>query len=134
MQLVWTIGMYLVWLDANLVSDLVKSGRTIRGPFRAASDLAEATREQLGDDTCVYSDEEIVKELEKRGDGLRYYGSLPDDYGVLHIGMTSRPVPKFLLSRRRLYGAGGSVVGRHATSSTERLVFPTSPSAVQECG
>ncbi|KAL9024274.1 MAG: hypothetical protein Q9180_007948, partial [Flavoplaca navasiana] len=71
LQLVWTFGMYCLWLDANLASRLVKAGRTIRGPFRAATDLAEAMNETLGDEYCAYTDQEIEKELEKSGNMLR---------------------------------------------------------------
>ncbi|KAL8833414.1 MAG: hypothetical protein Q9176_007996 [Flavoplaca citrina] len=105
LQLVWTFGMYCLWLDANLASKLVKAGRTIRGPFRAATDLAEAMNETLGDEYCAYTDQEIEKELEKSGNMLRYYSTLSDDDDrLLHVGMTSRPGARVVLRKQKLYG------------------------------
>ncbi|KAL8683324.1 MAG: hypothetical protein Q9186_000707 [Xanthomendoza sp. 1 TL-2023] len=104
LQLVWTVGMYCIWLDANLTSELVKSGRTIRGPFRAAADLAEALNETLGGEYCAYTDKEIEKELERSGDLLRYNSTLRDDDGTLHVGLTSQEGARVLLSRNKLYG------------------------------
>ncbi|KAI4265249.1 MAG: hypothetical protein L6R38_009555 [Xanthoria sp. 2 TBL-2021] len=106
LQLAWTLGMYCLWLDANLASELVKTGRTIRGPFRAAADLAEAMKETLGDEYCAYTDKEIEKELERSGNMLRYHSTLSDDDDqLLHVGLTSQPGAKVLLSRQKLYGA-----------------------------
>ncbi|KAL8866108.1 MAG: hypothetical protein Q9198_009039 [Flavoplaca austrocitrina] len=105
LQLVWTFGMYCLWLDANLASKLVKAGRTIRGPFRAATDLAEAMNETLGDEYCAYTDQEIEKELEKSGNRLRYYSTLSDDDDrLLHVGMTSQPEARVVLRKQKLYG------------------------------
>ncbi|KAL8772517.1 MAG: hypothetical protein Q9194_004580 [Teloschistes cf. exilis] len=104
LQIIWTIGMYCVWLDANIASKLVRSGRTVRGPFRAAADLTEALNETLGHEYCAYTDYEIEKELEKSGKRLRYYGSHRDDDGPLHVGMTTEEETSVLLSSKRLYG------------------------------
>ncbi|KAL8925445.1 MAG: hypothetical protein Q9208_003537 [Pyrenodesmia sp. 3 TL-2023] len=108
LQILWTIGMYAVWMDANINSELVKYGRKIRGPFRAAADLVEAMNETLGYEYCAYKDKEIAKALEGSGDRLRYYSSLTDDDKVLHIGMTSEPSAYVYLSRKRLYGSRGT--------------------------
>ncbi|KAL8725295.1 MAG: hypothetical protein Q9166_007444 [cf. Caloplaca sp. 2 TL-2023] len=105
LQIVWTFGMYCVWLDANLASELIKAGRTIRGPFRAAADLAEALNETLGHEYCAYTDEEIEKELKRSGEMLRYNSTLRDDDGLLHVGLTTKPDARVLLSRKKLYGA-----------------------------
>lgn len=108
LQLAWTLGMYCLWLDANLASHLVKAGRTIRGPFRAAADLAEAMNETLGDEYCAYTDQEIEKELERSGNMLRYNSTLADDDDqLLHVGLTSQPGARVLLDRRKLYGVAG---------------------------
>lgn len=96
--------MYCVWLDANIASKLVRSGRTVRGPFRAAADLTEALNETLGHEYCAYTDYEIQKELEKSGKRLKYYGSHRDDDGLLHVGMTTEEETSVLLSSKRLYG------------------------------
>lgn len=109
LQLAWTLGMYCLWLDANLASHLVKAGRTIRGPFRAAADLTEAMNETLGDEYCAYTDQEIEKELERSGDMLRYNSTLADDDDdqLSHVGLTSQPGARVLLDRRKLYGTAG---------------------------
>ncbi|KAI4176342.1 MAG: hypothetical protein LQ343_001081 [Gyalolechia ehrenbergii] len=65
LQIIWTFGMFCVWLDANIFSELVRNGRTIRGPFRAAADLVEAMNETLGHEYCAYSEKDISSELEK---------------------------------------------------------------------
>ncbi|KAI4237653.1 MAG: hypothetical protein LQ352_007929 [Teloschistes flavicans] len=109
LQIVWTIGMYCVWVDANIASHLVRSGRTVRGPFRAAADLAEALNETLGHEYCAYTDDEIEKELEKSGKRLKYHGSHRDDDGPLHIGMTTGEETSMLLSSKRLYGTNKGV-------------------------
>ncbi|KAL8765340.1 MAG: hypothetical protein Q9209_007567 [Squamulea sp. 1 TL-2023] len=105
LQLVWTIGMYLVWLDANIFSALVKAGRTIRGPFRAAADLAEVMSESLGSEYCAYTDKEIEKELDKLGNTLQYNSTMCDNEMLQHVGLTAQPGAGVLLSRQKLYGA-----------------------------
>ncbi len=102
----WTLGMYCLWLDANLASKLVRAGRTIRGPFRAAADFAEALNETLGSEYCAYTDKEIEKELERSGNMVRYNSTLgDDDEQLLHVGLTAQPWARVLLSKVRLYGA-----------------------------
>jgi hypothetical protein len=91
LQLVWTLGMFLVWLDANIYSELCRKGRKMRGSFRNALDLAEAVREVLGDELCAYSDKGIVRQLGKSRIGLRFYATTSDtDTGLSHIGLSSR--------------------------------------------
>ncbi|KAL8750193.1 MAG: hypothetical protein Q9184_006510 [Pyrenodesmia sp. 2 TL-2023] len=108
LQIIWTVGMYAVWMDANINSELVRYGRKLRGPFRAAADLVEAMNETLGHEYCAYKDKEIAKALEESGDRLRYYSSLRDDDEALHIGMTSEPSAYVYLSRKRVYGSRGT--------------------------
>ncbi|KAI4123331.1 MAG: hypothetical protein LQ338_005313, partial [Usnochroma carphineum] len=105
LQIIWTVGMYCVWLDANIASELVKYGRTIRGPFRAVADLAEAMNETLGPNYCAYTEEEIAKELDRSGNQLRYNTSLADDDELLHIGLTIKPEARVFLRRKQLYGS-----------------------------
>ncbi|KAL8722230.1 MAG: hypothetical protein Q9181_007535 [Wetmoreana brouardii] len=105
LQIIWTFGMYCVWLDANFASELLRNGRTVRGPFRAAADIVEAMNEILGHEYCVYTDNVIEKELEKSGAKIRYYGSLRDDDELLHIGLTAKKDARMLLSAKLLYGA-----------------------------
>ncbi|KAL8910311.1 MAG: hypothetical protein Q9171_004397 [Xanthocarpia ochracea] len=106
LQMAWTLGMYCLWLDANLASKLVRAGRTIRGPFRAAADLAEALNETLGSEYCAYTDKEIEKELERSGNMVRYNSTVgDDDEQLLHVGLTAQPWARVLLDKVRLYGA-----------------------------
>lgn len=103
--------MFLVWLDANIYSELCRKGRKMRGSFRNALDLAEAVREVLGDELCVYSDQEIVRQLGKSRIGLRFYARTNDtdiDMGtgtgtdVSHIGLSSTRGEKEESQRFRL--------------------------------
>lgn len=105
LQIVWTFGMYCVWLDTNIASELVRSGRTVRGPLRAAADLVEAMNETLGHEYCAYTDKEIEKALKRSGDRLRYSASLRDHEELLHVGLTAKPEARVLLSKKMLYGA-----------------------------
>ncbi|KAL8992798.1 MAG: hypothetical protein Q9188_007494 [Gyalolechia gomerana] len=116
LQIIWTFGMFCVWLDANIFSELVRNGRTIRGPFRAAADLVEAMNETLGHEYCAYSEKDISSELEKSGDRLRY-NTIPEDDrdGLLHVGVTTKSSARILLSDKRLYGAKDTARRRNVT-------------------
>ncbi|KAL8966473.1 MAG: hypothetical protein Q9197_005957 [Variospora fuerteventurae] len=118
LQILWTIGMYGVWLDANIASDLVRNGRTIRGPFRAAADLVEAMNHTLGTEHCAYSDEEVAKALQASGDRLRYESTYGDDE-LLHVGLTTKSTAKVYLSRKKLYGSNGTARRRHVGHERE---------------
>ncbi|KAL8945805.1 MAG: hypothetical protein Q9222_007704 [Ikaeria aurantiellina] len=107
LQILWTFGMYCVWLDANIFSELVRSGRTIRGPFRAAADLVEAMNETLGNEYCAYSEQEIEKALQRSGDTLKYDSLLREGSDVLHVGLSTDKDARVLMSRKRLYGRKG---------------------------
>ena len=101
--IVWIIGMYAIWLDANLNSELCRRGRKLRSPFRAAADLAEAMNEVLGDKTCAYSDSQLAKAL-KRQPGVRYYSTRPKNGQVGHIGLSSVRRRTVKIDRFKLYG------------------------------
>lgn len=109
LQLAWTIGIFLVWLHANLRSQLIRTGRRIRGNYRAAADLAEAMQETLGDEFCTYSDSEIARELEREGLALRYRTKDVRDTGLSHVGLARSGF--FVLDRSKLYGARRRVRG-----------------------
>ncbi|KAL8932082.1 MAG: hypothetical protein Q9216_006969 [Gyalolechia sp. 2 TL-2023] len=105
LQIIWTLGMFCVWLDANIASELVRNGRTIRGHFRAAADLVEAMNKTLGHEYCAYSEKELANGLDKSGDRLRYNTISEDDRdGLLHVGVTTSPSARVLVSDKRLYG------------------------------
>ena len=105
LQLAWMAGMYIVWLEANVNSQLVRRGRRIRGPLRAASDLVEAMREVLGDEYCAYSNSELEKELAKDKGRVRYFATDATKDGVAHVGLSSRRGERVNLNLNQLYGS-----------------------------
>lgn len=108
LQLVWTFGMFMVWLDANLCSELCRKGRKMRGSFRNALDLAEAVKEVLGDELCAYSEKEIARQLGKSNIGLQFYSTSDTDDGISHIGISSlKSGQRFRLRDKSLYGRPG---------------------------
>lgn len=110
LQLVWTLGMFIVWLDANVYGKLCRNGRKMRGSFRNALDLAEAIKEVLGDDLCAYSNRKIARQLAKFGRGLQFYSTTEDSRknntpGISHIGISSFTNGQRLqLEYKSLYG------------------------------
>ena len=103
LQLVWTSGMLLVWLHANMTSELLFKARNIRGNYRAVADLAEPMKDILGDECCAYSDREMSQELIREGHALRYCTTDWGDSGLSHIGLAKHG--KVVLGHSRLYGA-----------------------------
>ena len=101
--IIWISGMYLVWLDANIYSALCRSGRKVRGPFRATADLAEAMREVLGDECCAYTDSQLARELSVQP-GVKYYSGDSQDGDVSHIGLSSRRLGSVPYNSTKLYG------------------------------
>ena len=99
----WVFGMYFVWLDANIYSALCRSGRKLRGNFRAAADLSEAMGEVLGDEMCAYSDVELWNEL-RMEPGVQYYASDAPEGDVSHIGLSSRRRARVPYNSTKLYG------------------------------
>jgi hypothetical protein len=73
LQLIWSFGMYGLWVDASRKSQLHRAGRRL-GPYRGILDIAEAIQNDLGPDTCAYSDAELRKAIKKRSSarGLSY--------------------------------------------------------------
>lgn len=115
LQFVWTLGMYIVWLDANCNSELCRKRRKMRGSFRNALDLAEAIREVLGDELCAYPERQIADQLHKSKGGLRFYSGANSidndntDASVSHIGLSSLKGgggPRLRLHDNTLYGGG----------------------------
>ena len=105
--IIWMIGMCFVWVEANLHSDLCRSGRKVRGPYRAAVDLAEAMSEVLGHETCAYSDKELSKALSQER-GVRYYTSRTSEGDVSHIGISSRKLgQRVKCDSTKFYGKSG---------------------------
>lgn len=101
----WLFGMYIVWLDARIYSALCRSGRKVRGHYRAVADLSEAMKEILGNEICAYSDSELAREL-SRQPGMRYYASDPHDGGASHIGLSSISRRRVPYNSTKMYGSG----------------------------
>lgn len=96
--------MFIVWLDANINSQLCRTGRKTRGSLRAALDIAEAMREVLGEESCAYQNAEIASELEKLRVGVQYYATNADGDGVSHIGLSSTRSGQLSLRNDTIYG------------------------------
>ena len=104
LQMIWTLGMFLVWLHAHMTSELLLAQRTVHGPLRAAADLAEAMKEVLGDEFCNYQDGELQRELKSEGGNLRFYTKDGEEDEVGHIGISSKEDRALALKRTKLYG------------------------------
>ena len=101
LQLAWAIGLYLVWLNANLRSDLCRSGRNLGGVYRSATDLVGAMREDLGDKIDYYNNKEMKQALAKYGEigwELRGYDKDGVPYVVISSGVEDAGKP--LLKRK----------------------------------
>jgi len=87
LELAWVSICYLLWLDANFNSRLLRYRRNGYGTFRSTLDLAEAIHRELGGATSAYSNGELKKALEGREEiGF----SVEEKTGANHIGI----VPK----------------------------------------
>ena len=84
----WIIGTYGVWVHLNRKSLFLRTRHL--GRYRAAVDMVEAIREDLGHNTCAYTDEELDRELKKQP-GVKYYVDYGEGEAPAHIGLTSRP-------------------------------------------
>lgn len=103
LQIVWIFGMSIVWVDANICSQLCRRGRKTQGYFRAALDIAEAMRNVLGDESCAYTNAEINHELKRFKSGIQYYTTDTTSDGISHIGLGSKS-GKFSLGNAPFYG------------------------------
>ena len=108
LQITWTFGMFIVWLDANINSQLCRTGRKTRGFLRPALDIAEAVRDVLGEELCTYQSTEISRALDTMRMGVRYYAADADGDGVSHIGLGSERSRRLLLSNDTTYGGSGT--------------------------
>lgn len=88
LQIAWTVGMFIVWLDVNINSQLCRTGRKTSGSLRAALDIAEAMREVLGEEPCAYQNTEIDRALERMRVGVQYCANNVYGYGFSHIGLS----------------------------------------------
>lgn len=105
--------MFIVWLDANINSQLCRTGRKTRGFLRPSLDIAEAMRDVLGEELCTYQNAEISRALDKMRIGVRYYAADADADGISHIGLGSNRSGQLLVSNDTTYG--GSRDSREAS-------------------
>lgn len=98
----WLFGLWILWLDADSKSQLVRKGRRM-GTYRAIVDISEAMREDLGPNLCAYSEKELTDAVRKKAP-LKYFVSEEKEDGVSHIGLSSRPSDKVQLSWDQEYG------------------------------
>ena len=62
---IWSIGIYIMWLDAHLNSRYDRAGREM-GTYRAALDLARAMRKDMGEEATENLSNTELKERVKR--------------------------------------------------------------------
>jgi hypothetical protein len=78
---VWSIGMYIMWLDAYLNSRFSRANREL-GTYRASWDFAEAMRKDMGDGAVpeAMSNQEVKEKVRQamNGDRVRYHMDDPD--------------------------------------------------------
>ena len=87
LEVAWVSICYMLWLDANLNSRLLRHRRSAYGVFRSSLDLAEAVRRELGDSTSAYANADLKKALEGREEiGF----SVEEERGAKHVGIVPR--------------------------------------------
>lgn len=96
-EIIWAVGMFGVWWDANKASEMNRWGLRRNGVLRNVTDLSEAMRRDLGNSTCSYSNDELEKSLKKRK--LRYVMEGSGEGSVVHVGLSSSEGPKVKLER-----------------------------------
>jgi hypothetical protein len=91
----WLVGMWIIWFDCDVNSELCKKGRRL-GLWRTILDLADALREDLGPNTCGYSDEELAQVLARKPP-IKYYMRVPSETEPGYIGLSSRKMDRIRL-------------------------------------
>ena len=92
----WLFGLWILWLDSDTQSQFCKKGRRM-GTYRAIVDIAEAIREDLGENLAAYSEEELAAALRQQSK-IKYYVTEPKEDSLAHIGLSSRKSDKIELS------------------------------------
>lgn len=98
----WIFGLWILWLDTELKSQLVRAGRRM-GTYRAIADISEAMREDLGDNLCAYSDRELASAVKRRGP-VKYYVTEGKGDEPSRIGLSSRRSEKVEVAWGKEYG------------------------------
>lgn len=66
LEVIWCFICWILWVDANANSELLRHRRRTDGLLRHVLDLAEAVNKELGPGCAEYSSQELEEELEKR--------------------------------------------------------------------
>ena len=111
----WSIGMYVMWLDAYLNSRFSRADRNL-GTYRASWDFAEAMRRDMADSavTEAMSNREVKKRVRQARNG-----------GRVRYEMNDPGVPVSRLDELRIWWSGVDIGGgrpkreRHRPSSLE---------------
>lgn len=72
------------------------------GTYRAIADVAEAMREDLGEDCCAYSDKELATALKRKGP-IKYYVDPGAKGRAGHVGLSSRVSERAILKWDKEY-------------------------------
>jgi hypothetical protein len=94
----WSITMYVIWLDAQLKSTLVKAGYQLT-PLRAAFAMAKAAKRRtgLGEKQLVRAN---TKELEQELYGTRRTKKTNVEYGIFEAADEEHGEVKSVIRRR----------------------------------
>lgn len=69
-QLIWSLGMYGLWVDSFRKSQMHQAGRRL-GVYRGILDVAEAFQNDLGPHACAYSNAELRNAIKQRSSPIR---------------------------------------------------------------
>ena len=109
LELMWCIVCSYLWLYSVTHSTIGLHSRPAIGALRNTLDLAEVVKEELGENTCLYTNKQLMKALS--GSDPIGYTTKERSNGVIHLGLASVPVKdggvgrrRVRLDRDRLYG------------------------------
>ncbi|KAI9804980.1 MAG: hypothetical protein M1833_006283 [Piccolia ochrophora] len=104
-NMIWSFGMYIMWLDAVHRSEIIRYGRD-PGKYRTVLDLAEAIQEDLGSNLDAYSDKDLDRNLLAQKRMIKYYATSPAENSkeLPRIGLSSSSSERVVLKRNVLYG------------------------------
>lgn len=101
---IFLIGGWVLWIDCDTNSQLCRARRRL-GIWTAIADLSEVLQAELGNNLCAYSDEDILRAVQKRPP-VKYVTAPSTNGEILNIGLSTKAAPK-----KRLRIAWGKVYG-----------------------
>jgi hypothetical protein len=107
LQSIWSFGMYGLWVDACRKSRLHQAGRRL-GLYRGILDIAEALQNDLGPDTCAYSEAELEKAIKERSSGYGLSYRLIHRQSTTHLTISQSKIcgdSPLILKSGDLYGS-----------------------------